>query len=417
MTTSLETGLPLNSNLSAADMRLYFAEAFIAVFDAAGPEGEDFSIQQHRAIAVRGNDGGLTLYAYDDADTVTASDAGLTTYVVSGRRYKRASETIVRDAVLSATTTAQPASPALGDAYVLTAAPSGTDWAAKAKNVATYTARGWVFRAPYVGQIVYAADTSTFLHYSAAGTWTTGIAAGGIGVGTIVPNMLANPFAVMTAEDERNAPPGSLPSEGTLYQVGTSPTGAFAGHAKAVARVTSGAYEFFAPGEGAVIYRRDVAALYAYRAGVWELAVPETGVARVVQLAQGSQTQTSISTTRKLYSATATFGLATGKTMRALVTGFRFDIALNTIAHGEVFELGLYKDTASTPNVVLGFITGKETSSGGPSMALFSQLGGSAVAADSADHTWQLGIRRVTGTGTPSLTLTSAIIWLEEVTL
>src|SRR5690606_16868141 len=118
------------------------------------------------AIAVTGPDGDLTLYAYDPTDTTTADDGGITCVVVSGRRYIRSGETIIRDAAISATTDAQPVSPSLADTYIVPAAPSGDDWASKAKTVATFTARGWLFRQPFVGMMVYVEDEDAIYHYT-----------------------------------------------------------------------------------------------------------------------------------------------------------------------------------------------------------------------------------------------------------
>ncbi|EKF39787.1 hypothetical protein NA8A_24139, partial [Nitratireductor indicus C115] len=129
MTTHLEQAFPLNTNWPAATVRSEVAQGIVGVFDTPDLSGENFAIQPYAAIAVYGPDGDLVFYAYDADDTTTADDGGTTCIVVSGRRYKRSTELTVKDAVLSATTTAQPASPTLGDAYIVPAAPSGTDWA------------------------------------------------------------------------------------------------------------------------------------------------------------------------------------------------------------------------------------------------------------------------------------------------
>ena len=279
MTTPLENLFPLASNLPGApDLRSYLASAIIAVFDDPDLSAEDFSIQPYPAIAIRGDDGELTLYAYDATDTTTADDGGVTCIVVSGRRYIRTTELIVQDSALSATTTAQPASPALGDTYVVPAAPSGDDWSTEAKTVATWTARGWVFRQPWTGMIVYVEDEATYYHYTAAGSWASGLPLGAIADGTITPMKLAHPFAILRVVDERNAPPGSPPSTGTMYQVGTSPTGDFASNTKEIARYNGTSYDFIAPEEGDTIYRLDEGVLYTYRSGVWGTTAPAQSV-------------------------------------------------------------------------------------------------------------------------------------------
>lgn len=286
MATALEAAFPLNSNWPAATVRSKLAEAMIAVFDTPDLSGEDFSIQPYPAIAIYGPDGDLTLYAFDATDTVTADDGGVSCIVVSGRRYKRAGEMMVKDAAISATTATQPASPSLGDTYIVPAAPSGDDWASQAKTVATFTARGWIFRQPFVGMMVYVADQDAIYHYDSNGDWIGGLPIGAIQDGSIPAKKLEHPFAILKAEDERDTPPGSPPTIGTMYQVGTSPTGDFVGHDREIARWTGSVYEFLAPAEGDTIYRVDERALYTMRSGVWERTTPRSPVSAIYRETQ-----------------------------------------------------------------------------------------------------------------------------------
>lgn len=64
-----------------------------------------------------------------------------------------------------------------------------------------------------------------------------------------------------------NTPPGS-PVAGDCYVVGTSPTGAWAGQAKAVAFYTTG-WNFIAPWEGLTVWANDTNALYTYDGAAW----------------------------------------------------------------------------------------------------------------------------------------------------
>jgi hypothetical protein len=66
-----------------------------------------------------------------------------------------------------------------------------------------------------------------------------------------------------------NTPPGS-PVAGDCYVVGTSPTGAWAGQAKAVAFYTTG-WNFIAPWEGLTVWANDTNALYTYDGAAWGL--------------------------------------------------------------------------------------------------------------------------------------------------
>lgn len=283
MTTPLEQAIPVGANFVATTMRAKLAEALIGVFTTPNLSAEDFSIQPYKALAIVGPDGDLELYAYDPTDTTTVDDGGVSCIVVSGRRYKKRIDVIVRDSAVSATTDAQPASPALGDTYILTAAPSGDDWASEAKTVATYTARGWIFREPFIGMAVYVEDEASFYHFAAGGNWTLGLGTGALPDGSVTPKKLFHPFAILKVIDQRNAPPVGTPTNGTMYQVGTSPTGAFAGHANDVARWNSGgagAWEFFDPEEGDTIYRRDQSALYTFRSGAWGTNAPAAVLVR-----------------------------------------------------------------------------------------------------------------------------------------
>src|SRR5690606_29238103 len=108
-----------------------------------------------------------------------------------------------------------------------------------------------------------------------------GLPVGAIQDGSIPPKKLTYPFAILKVEDERDTPPGSPPTIGTMYQVGTSPTGDFVGHDREIARWTGEAWEFISPeGDGDVIYRRDAEQSYVHRSGVW---VPEVSPPSIVQ--------------------------------------------------------------------------------------------------------------------------------------
>lgn len=396
MTTALETAFPLAANWVSATVRAQLAAGGCYFSSTAALTGEDFTLQPFAAIAVYGTAGSLVFYAYDSADTTTADDAGLTTIVVSGRRYKRAAELILRDAVLSATTAAQPASPSIGDAYILTAAPTGTDWASKAKNVATFTARGWVFRAPFVGQVAYVADTATFYHYAAGGTWTAGLGPGSLADGALGPKKLAHPFAILKCVDQRNAPPGSAPTAGTCYQVGTSPTGSFAGQANAVARYTGSAYEFIAPAEGDTIYRVDAAVLYTYRSGAWGASY-----------APNSHRQAYAETNTESASSTIAVGANKDLTSRS-ITGASGQILRVSIPKSEMKEASstpatftyvfqLFADSESTPRMESPPVTMLSTTSGtyfrAASIAVLE-----AAIGDAAAHTWTVRLKKTAQT-------------------
>lgn len=414
MTTELELALPLSSNLpGAADLRNYLAKQFIGVFDTAALTGEDFSIQQYRAIAVRGNDGDLVLYAYDSADTTTADDGGLTTIVVSGRRYKRTSEVVIRDAAKSATTTAPPASPAYGDTYIIPVAPSG-DWASHAEKVATWTTRGWVYRVPFAGMLVYVEDDDTFYHYNAASNWVKGIPAAFFADGSIRPQKLINPFYKIKVEDERNAPPGGTPTDNTAYQVGTSPTGAFAGQASNIAiwNNDDSDWDFLTPAEGDEIYRRDVDLNYSYRSGAWEPSETQSGVKRAWFQRQSGESFGTITTTPVL-GATISITSDTTKKLRITVRRLRINPTAS-ITPASQFQFAIFKDTDSAPLAIWNGGGEAEIHSGnyaGTESTTDELLEGRQRTflhdvVDNAAHTYAIGILRTSGTGVGNFDLT-----------
>jgi len=74
------------------------------------------------------------------------------------------------------------------------------------------------------------------------------------------------PYVIAT----QNSPPGS-PSDGDMYIVGASPTGAWTGHANAVARYYNGGatWEFFTPHNGWVLRDRGAARFVFFNGTTW----------------------------------------------------------------------------------------------------------------------------------------------------
>ncbi len=73
-------------------------------------------------------------------------------------------------------------------------------------------------------------------------------------------------------EGESNAPPGS-PTPGQGWLVGSGATGAFAGHAGAIAVWTAGGWRFLMLSEGAMVWRRDISLIARRTASVWQSGV------------------------------------------------------------------------------------------------------------------------------------------------
>lgn len=426
MVTPLESAFPLNSNWPAATVRSKLAEAMIAVFPTADLSGEDFSIQPYPAIAVYGPDGDLTLYAFDATDTVTADDGGITCIVVSGRRYKRSGDVVIRDAAISATTAAQPGSPSLGDTYIVPAAPSGDDWASHAKTVATFTARGWIFRQPFVGMMVYVEDEDAIYHYDSNGDWIAGLPIGAIQDGSIPPKKLTYPFAILKVEDERNAPPGSPPTAGTMYQVGTSPTGAFAGHSRSIARWTGLAWEFIAPEEGDTVYRKDDESLFSYRSGSWEPTVAKAGIQQIKRFpATDSITVPSggANNNTPFFSAGVSIASEAGYFLRITIDYVVFNKTAG--AANAVTNIGLYRDGEASPIMSIGQIPTSEAQLIFP---IFSSEIGAVTSrphqynllvpvSDSAPHAYRLGIVRANTDQTLTISISDCRVLIQEMVI
>lgn len=86
-------------------------------------------------------------------------------------RNARLLEALAKGAVISATTTAQPASPSVGDLYIIPSGKTGTDWSAMTNgSLALYAendgANAWFEITPSEGWRVYARDTNIYYHHN-----------------------------------------------------------------------------------------------------------------------------------------------------------------------------------------------------------------------------------------------------------
>lgn len=81
-------------------------------------------------------------------------------------------------------------------------------------------------------------------------------------------------------ESEAAAPPAS-PLSGQGWLVGSTPSGAFGGHAGSIAVWTAGGWRFVAPFEGMTVWRRDAEIVLRYDSGGWvggaAVSVPSGG--------------------------------------------------------------------------------------------------------------------------------------------
>lgn len=85
-------------------------------------------------------------------------------------------DVLVGGAVENGPLATPPASPTIGDAYIVDASPTA-DWAGKAQNVAAYTSGGWRFVEPVDGLSLYVKSQGLWANYR-AGTWEFGLIRG-----------------------------------------------------------------------------------------------------------------------------------------------------------------------------------------------------------------------------------------------
>lgn len=224
------------------------------------------------------------LYWYDAADATTAHD-GVTTLVSSdGKRFKLNTLDLRVRAVLDRTGT-PPGSPSLGDAYLVIATATG-DFAGQEDDIAVYTAQGWLFQTAAVGQILYVRDEDAYYHWNEAGAWAAGFGDQVLTAASVLPsNMLGGRVRWLIVNQTTNTPPS--PSDGVAYIVGSSPTGAWAGHAGKIANREAGAWVIYAPVEGWEAYDQALNAPYVYDGSAW-VAKSGAYLARTEERADGS---------------------------------------------------------------------------------------------------------------------------------
>ena len=111
----------------------------------------------------------------------------------------------------SASTVAQPASPANGDTYILPASPTGALWAGKATGTIAYFNVTWYFFVPYNGLRARVEDTGAYMHYTTAWVYET----------AVITAASAGISSTETALVSLSAPANSLKA-GSTYRISAS---------------------------------------------------------------------------------------------------------------------------------------------------------------------------------------------------
>ena len=383
------SGLPVVGAKSAAETRKAIIEGtpFVAASAAAvaalqANYGADGYI---RAILI-----GTTLFAVDLADTTTAHD-GVTCVVSSdGLRFKTISTINIEHALGFASS--PPASPAIGNAWIVTAAPTGA-FAAYANHVAGYTERGWVFAAPRIGQVVYSASPLGFFHFSTTGAWTAGLGAT-FADASISPAALlfaGGPIPVINATT--TAPPGS-PISGDAYVIASGASGAWSGKDNYVAIYFNAAWAYLAPRNGMEVYNLAIALKLTYKSGSWSSATASTLVAFAHIQDVGSFTSSGTITSPPTSAngvVAATIVHAAQKSGNLLIIEFHCEASAAT-------QIAVYVDGEATPRWYAGQASGA---------IAFKCI---VLSSDALSHTYYI---RSTG----SATLRGRLATLEELSL
>lgn len=203
------------------------------------------------------------LYVLDTTDSTTADD-GLTCLVSgNGLRYHIEDAAALSLNSILSFETSPPGTPTVGDAHIVGTGATG-DFAGHDDDMAVYTRRGWVFAGPEMGLTVYNEDDAANWQYTDAG-WT-GFAVE-FAAGSIPPEALEFP-AGLVVQDTLNAPPGS-PVAGQYWIVGSSPSGAFSGHAGDLARYTGSGWTFLDPEDGWSVGHVAYGFSVTYTSGSW----------------------------------------------------------------------------------------------------------------------------------------------------
>lgn len=203
------------------------------------------------------------VYFYDSTDSTTPDD-GVTCLVTGNslRYHIEDAAALSLNSVLSIEAS-PPGTPTVGDAHIVDTAATG-DFSGHDDDIAFYTRRGWVFATPELGHTVFNRRSRTNWQYGAAG-W--GGFAVSYGAGSIPPEALEFP-AMLVVQDTLNAPPGS-PVAGQYWIVGSSPSGAFSGHAGDLARYTGSGWTFLDPEDGWAVSHAAYGFSVLYDSGTW----------------------------------------------------------------------------------------------------------------------------------------------------
>lgn len=353
------------------------------------------------------------VFWYDPDDATTPHDGATCLVTADGKRFKsdalagaQRRHWLVQDKDL----TAPPGGPTVGHCYIVAVGGSGA-WAGEDKHIAVYTARGWRFIVPASYDIATVSDEALIYHYSAGGSWTSGIGALTIGANSIYPSAIKyGRFGHWVINQTTDAPPGS-PADGDAYVIGPAPTGAWATHARKIAIYETSDWQIYTPVEGAVVFDRSSDTLFYYSGAAWvSVSSGYSQVNDVFTAAAAAMTAGSSVTTANDYAYSATSAPTTGNP--SSLDAVTLDHAAK--AAGKVLEIeyqGVYEGGISGANVTAVFAALQIDSSAtmsdwvhlGAAPASLINLSFRVTASDALSHTYSVRFfYTVSGSTTPA---------------
>lgn len=257
------------------DMRAAFVSELVPVIPAA----TDPQTWDPRELGVAGGNVWKAviwqevIWHRDPDDSTTDHDELTCIVTLDGSRYKT-NDVRFPESVLSRTITEPPISGVeYGDTFLV---PEGgtEDWAGKDGYRAMFTARGWKFRPPSVGELVYVADPVDlgFIHVNDQGEWEDGVGPRNLIDGSVLPRHLL--IRSWQVENQTTTAPPSEGPAGEQYIVGPAATGAWAGHDKKIAwrPATGAAFVITTPFVGEVVFDKNLNIPIRWNGTAWESA-------------------------------------------------------------------------------------------------------------------------------------------------
>ena len=211
------------------------------------------------------------LFWLDLNDSITAHDGVTCCVTADGKRFKTfafAGPTTKTFKIISRTLTAAPASPAIGDSYIVAIGATGL-WAGKDKYIATWTVRGWMFVVPNTYDMAFVISENQIYNFAATALWVAGVPAINNGPNSIAPSMIKyGRFGFSAANQTTNTLPVS-PVDGDIFIVGPAPTGPLIGYSQYIAVCEGTSFILYPYYIGAQCFDKSLKNLFIFFDGIW----------------------------------------------------------------------------------------------------------------------------------------------------